>query len=88
MTRPNPPQILALDPGATRLLDLMVDLGHLDDRLLALVNDRLLDLEAPDGMAHFADVKRVVASVIFEHIGDVDPEYARTLDQEWGLLFY
>ncbi len=88
MTR-HPPssRVLSLDQEAGAFLDLLVDLGHLDEKLLALMNDHLLDLESPDGLVHASDVRRVAAALIDEHRGDADPEYQRTLDLEWSLLF-
>lgn len=88
MTPPVVSQILTLEPAASMLLDLLVDLGHLDEALLGTVNDRLLDLDAPDGLVHAEEVRRVAAGVIFEHAAEADPEYQRALEQEWGLLFY
>ena len=47
MTRSkSPATVLNLDNAAGVFLELLVDLGHLDDKLLALMNDRLLDLDA------------------------------------------
>lgn len=88
MTRSTPrSRVLSLDEEAGAFLDLLVDLGHLDEKLLALMNDRLLDHDSEDGMVHAADVRRVAAELMDEHRGDADPEYQRTLDLEWGLLF-
>ncbi len=80
-------RVLSLDQEAGAFLDLLVDLGHLDEKLLALMNDRLLDLESLDGLVHAADVRRVAAALIDEHKADADPEYQRTLDLEWNYLF-
>lgn len=88
MTRtPMNARVLSLDPEGAAFLDLLVDLGHLDEKLLGLMNDRLLDLENPDGVVRCADVKRVAAQLIDEHLADADPEYQRTLESEWSLLF-
>ncbi|RME27408.1 MAG: hypothetical protein D6798_04620 [Deltaproteobacteria bacterium] len=78
------------------MLDLLVELGHLDDRLLQIVNDRLLDLTpapGPEGTGpvhpiDLATLKRVAAQVIQENIDDADPEYRRALEREWPLLFH
>jgi hypothetical protein len=88
-----PPQVLDLEPAAATLLDLLVELGHLDDRMLQLVNDRLLDLEGstdPQGAraVTLADVKRVAAGVIDDHLVETDLEYQRAVEREWPLLFY
>ena len=88
MTRPtSPATVLNLDAAGGAFLDLLVDLGHLDDKLLALMNDRLLDLDTAGGVIGVDDVRRVAAELIDEHRGDADPEYQRTLDLEWGFLF-
>lgn len=88
MTRStSPATVLNLDNAAGAFLDLLVDLGHLDDKLLALMNDRLLDLDAPGGLISVDDVRRTAAQLIDEQRGDSDPEYQRTLDLEWNFLF-
>lgn len=86
-----PPELLDLTPGAAQFLDLLVELGHLDERMLALVNDRLLDLQGQAGAVaavDVPDVKRVAAVVIDEHLGDTDREYQRAMKKEWPLLFH
>lgn len=85
---PLPNRPLDVDAAASALLDILVEIGHLDDRLLGLVNDRLLDLELSTGKIGLADVRRAAAHVIFEHEDEVDPEFLRVIGQEWGLLFY
>ena len=89
MSRATPPRrsVLSLDDEAAAFLDLLVDLGHLDDRLLALMNDRLLDLDSTDDVIHGADLRRVAAALIDEHREEADTEYQRNLDLEWGYLF-
>ena len=80
--------VLEVEPAASTLLDVLVDLGHLDEALLARVNDQLLDEQPEDGIVTLDAVRRVAAAVIFEQSGDREPEQQRVLDQEWGLLFY
>jgi len=82
------PATTDVEPAGSALLDILVELGHLDERLLALVNDRLLDLEVPGGRIGLAEVRRVAAEVIFDHEDEVDPEFLRVIGQEWGLLFH
>lgn len=83
-----PTPILQLDPDASAMLDLLVELGHLDEKLLALVNDRLLDLRIPSGQVTSDDVRRVVAEAVFEQLDEMDPEFRQMLEAEWGMLFY
>lgn len=82
------PLILQLDPDASVVLDLLVELGHLDEKMLVEVNDQLLDLQIPGGQVTADDVRRVVATVVFEHIDSMDPDFRRMVESEWGLLFY
>ena len=93
MRPPAPPSpiaqsVMEVEPAASQLLDVLVELGHLDDLMLNEVNDRLLDLTPPDGRITLQDVRRVVAEVLFTHEGGFDPEFGRLVSQEWGLLFY
>ena len=78
---------LQVAPAASAFLDLMVDLGHLDDRALEEVNDRLLDQASPDEQLGLDEVRRVIATVIFGAQDRLDGEQGRILDSEWGLLF-
>ncbi len=87
-----PARVLELDPAAAAFLDLLLDLGHLDDAMLNQVNDRLLDVDsgAPSAGAHpidLAAVKRIAAGVIVDRLPETDGEYQRAFDREWPLLF-
>jgi hypothetical protein len=77
-----------VDPSASALLDILVEIGHLDEKLLSEVNDRLLDLQASDGVVDLQAARRVAATVIFEHETELDPELQRIIGAEWGLLFH
>lgn len=86
---PSSARVLSLEPSAGTLLDLLVDLGHLDDRLLELVNDRLLDLDSSaGGLVSYDDARRVVAEVIFENTDGMDADYQRMIESEWSFLFH
>ena len=82
------PLILQLDENASAMLDLLVELGHLDEKLLADVNDRLLDLKIPDGKISADDVRRVVAELVFDQMDTMEPEFRMMLESEWGMLFH
>jgi hypothetical protein len=83
-----PAVVLELDPNASALLDLLVELGHLDEDMLEAVNDRFLDLPLVGGAVTVDDVRRVVAEVVFENLDKLDDEFRRMLESEWGLLLY
>lgn len=88
--RSPPPQttVAEVDPSASTLLDVLVELGHLDDKMLDVVNDRLLDLDPAGGVITLDLARRVAAQVLFESDKEFDHEQRRVLEQEWGLLFY
>ena len=83
-----PAIVLELDPNASALLDLLVELGHLDEAMLAAVNDRFLDLPMAGGTVTVDDVRRVVAEVVFENLDKLDAEFQRMIETEWGLLLH
>jgi hypothetical protein len=88
MSTPPRPAVLELDRDASLLLDLLVEVGHLDDAALDRVNDRLLDVQARAGTLDLQAVRRVAAEVIFESRPPSDPDARRDLDVEWSLLFH
>ena len=94
MTAPTPfPPIFELDSRASALLDVLVDLGHLDEASLDRVNQVLASMDKPlneHGMAliTFEDVRRVAAMAMFERLPHLDGEARRMVEREWGLLFY
>ena len=83
-----PPLILQLDENASAMLDLLVELGHLDEKLLAAVNDHLLDLKIPDGKVSADDVRRVVAELVFDQMDTMENDFRLVLESEWGMLFH
>ena len=94
MSKPVPfPPIIELDARASALLDVLVDLGHLDEASLERVNQVLASIEKPlneHGMAALDanDVRRVAAMALFERVSELDGEARRMIEREWGLLFY
>ena len=94
MTNPTPfPPIYELDTRASTLLDVLVDLGHLDEASLDRVNQVLSGMEKPlneQGMATISmdDVRRVAAMAMFERLPALDGEARRMIEREWGLLFF
>ena len=94
MTAPTPfPPIFELDSRASALLDVLVDLGHLDEASLDRVNQVLASMDKPlneHGMAliTFEDVRRVASMAMFERLPHLDGEARRMIEREWGLLFY
>ncbi len=94
MSTPIPfPPIIELDTRASTLLDVLVDLGHLDETSLEQVNQVLSTIDKPlnpHGMAAIDanDVRRVAAMALFDRAANMDGEARRMIEREWGLLFY
>ncbi len=81
--------VLELSPAASRMLDALVDLAHLDDRMLDQVSDRMLD--EPPGPSRALDlqaVRRIVAIVLDENRDRLTSDQQRLIDQEWPALFH
>ncbi len=94
MSTPIPfPPIIELNPRASTLLDVLVDLGHLDEAALEHVNQVLSSIDKPlnqHGMAaiNANDVRRVAAMALFDRVPNMEGEARRMIEREWGLLFY
>jgi hypothetical protein len=87
-SRRNEVPVLNLSEDASSFLVGLRDLGY----LTADMEDQVLDLlleEAPEGDAvGLADLRRVVASVLFERQGELDRETLKFLDEEWRIAFH
>lgn len=89
---PPPPPVIELTPAAARFLDLMRDLGHLDERMYAAVLDALsTEVASSGGVGRVSidrdQVRRLVAIGLFEIDTDLDREQAEHLHKEWTTLF-
>jgi len=88
---------LALTPEAGVLLDLLQELGHLDEVSISAITAALSGegpeaSRDPSGIVELVDLRRAIAAVLFERSssGDKDkmnPEQAQLLEKEWRLLF-
>lgn len=79
--------VLDLTPSASRFLDIVVELAHLDEPALAEVNDRLLDAQGVDGAVGLDELRRVVAVVIDERMDSLEPNQRILVEKEWPALF-
>ena len=82
-----PHNILNVLPRASGFLDLLYDLGFLNDQLLRKINERLLQEQPQEDFFSFDDIRRIAAEVIFDNISSLKPETQKTLLHEWGYLF-
>ena len=79
--------VLDLTPSASRVLDIVVELAHLDEPALAEVNDRLLDAQGVDGAIGLDELRRIVAVVIDARMDSLEPGQRVLMEKEWPVLF-
>jgi len=66
---------------------MLYDLGHLDDKLLSRINQRLMEEDPKDEQLTVEIVRRVAAEVIFDNLEKVSPQMKKTIQMEWDLIF-
>ena len=85
--KPASPVVLDLSPDASRFLDIVVELAHLDDKMLQEVNDRMLDAQGEDGRVGLDELRRVVAVVLDARMDALMPDQQALMRKEWPILF-
>ena len=88
MASRTPIQHLELDAPAADFLELLRDLGHLDAIALDRISSQLVGTTRPDRRLGLEEVRRVVATYLFDHDADLRPDQREILQAEWGRLFY
>ena len=72
-------------------LELLQDLGHLDDALFEQVLESISKALVPEGATHVLvsldDVRRLVASMLMEQEAKLEDPQRQLLEREWALLF-
>ena len=79
--------ILNVLPKGSGFLDLLYDLGYLNDHLLRTINKRLLEEQPKDDFFSLNDIRKIAAQVIFENLSELNEETRKTLLKEWTYLF-
>ena len=79
--------IITVLPKGSRFLDLLYDLGYLNERLLQKINHRLLNDELSRESFSLDDIRKITAEIIFENLSDLQPESRKMLLKEWKYLF-
>ena len=74
-------------PKANQFLDMLYDLGHLDDKLLSRINQRLMAENPEDDQLTVEIVRRVAAEVIFDNLDKISPQMKKNILNEWDLIF-
>ncbi len=92
--RAAPVDVLQLSDDATHFLGALRDLGYLDDVTEDEVLDYVMDEFAGRGTAErpanveLDDLRRHVASVLFDRQAELDPETLKFLQDEWRVAFH
>jgi hypothetical protein len=84
---PAPEAHFELEPRAADLLELLRDLGHLDDAAVDAVTSGLVEAARPGRVVSFDEVRRAAAVHLFAHEESLRPEAKELLGQEWARLF-
>jgi hypothetical protein len=80
-------QHLEFEPRAGDFLELLRDLGHLDDASVERLSGALIS--NPHGrVVGFAELRRAAAIALFDSEPNARPDTRELLAQEWGRLFY
>jgi hypothetical protein len=86
MTRPTI-QHLELEPRAGDFLEMMRDLGHMDDASVEKLTGKLVSEGRSGRQITFEELRRAVAIHLFESEATMRPEVREVLNQEWARLF-
>lgn len=87
--RAQPLPVAQLSDDATRFLNVLRDLGYLDDAMEDQVLDSVMEefAEARRNV-DLDDLRRHVATVLFDRQYELDTEMIRFLEQEWRIAFH
>jgi len=86
MSRP-PIQHLELEPRAGDFLELVRDLGHLDDAAVERLTEQLVAQPRAGRVVTFDELRRAVAIHLFDAENGLRSEARELLTQEWPRLF-
>jgi hypothetical protein len=66
---------------------MLYDLGHLNDKLLSKINQRLMEETPENQQLSVEEVRRVAAEVIFDNLEKLSPAMKKNILLEWDLIF-
>jgi hypothetical protein len=84
---PSPAQHLDFEPRAGDFLELLRDLGHLDDAGMDRLTSLLVAQPRASRTVTFEEVRRVAAGILFDREAALRPEQRELLAAEWPRLF-
>ena len=83
-----PYQHVEMVPEASDFLDLLRELGHLDDTAIDSLTAALMQSATQGTAVTFADARRAAAGWLADNETHIRPENRELLQAEWGRLFY
>ena len=87
--RARPLPVAQLSDDATHFLNVLRDLGYLDDSMEDEVLDQVMEeFAAARRNVELDDLRRHVAAVLFDRQYELDNEMIRFLEQEWRIAFH
>jgi hypothetical protein len=81
-------QHVEFEPRAADFVELLRDLGHLDPASLDKLAAEFVRVSRPDRRIAYEEVRRAVATWLFDHEPELRPEQRELLAVEWPRLFY
>ena len=83
----SPAAHLELEPRAADFLEMLRDLGHLDDAAFEALTGALVHAPRAGRVVTFEEVRRAAAAHLFEAAERLRPDQREVLNQEWARLF-
>ena len=81
------PQHLDLEPRASDLIELLRDLGHLDEVAMDRLTAEIVGVNHGEHLVTFEEVRRAAAIVLFDGSANMRPEQRELMEAEWSRLF-
>jgi hypothetical protein len=85
---PAPYQHVDIAPEASDFLELLRELGHLDDAAVDFISSSLMTGAAANASVQLHDVRRACAVWLTDHADSMRPEAKELLQLEWSRLFF
>jgi hypothetical protein len=83
----SPIQHLELEPRAGDFLEMLRDLGHLDEPAVERLTEQLVAQPRPGRVVTYEELRRAAAILLFDAETNMRAESKELLTQEWARLF-
>jgi hypothetical protein len=82
-----PTEHLDMEPRASDFVELLRDLGHLDDAAMERLTEHFLRSRSGSAPITYDDARRAAAVLLFDAEDGLRPESRELLSAEWTRLF-